>query len=166
MVDFGGWDMPVKYATSIAEEHRALRANAAIFDVSHMSAVAVQGPYALSFLEVVMANTAARLVNNEAQYRCVLERDGLQTSSRQGSGLALSPYIYIYISLCLSSSLCLFSSFLSVCLYLSLRTPSSLFVRPFSLSTSTSLCLIFGLSPAISCAYSHRGFRSSSRTAH
>lgn len=68
MVDFGGWDMPVKYETSIATEHRAVRAAAAVFDVSHMSAVAVQGPHALAFLEMTMANTAARLVNNEAQY--------------------------------------------------------------------------------------------------
>lgn len=68
MVDFGGWDMPVKYKTSIAEEHRAVRTSAAIFDVSHMSAVAFQGPHALSFLELVLANTAARLANNEAQY--------------------------------------------------------------------------------------------------
>lgn len=68
MVDFGGWDMPVKYKTSIAEEHRAVRTAGGLFDVSHMSAVAFQGPHALAFLEMVLANSAARLIDNEAQY--------------------------------------------------------------------------------------------------
>ena len=53
-------------------QHRAVRTAAALFDVSHMSAVAVEGPNALAFLELTMANTAARLTDNEAQYRSEL----------------------------------------------------------------------------------------------
>jgi glycine cleavage system aminomethyltransferase T len=49
-----------------------VRTAAALFDVSHMSAVAVEGPNALAFLELTMANTAARLTDNEAQYRSEL----------------------------------------------------------------------------------------------
>eukprot|EP00730_Choanoeca_flexa_P019121 TRINITY_DN9332_c0_g1_i1.p1 TRINITY_DN9332_c0_g1~~TRINITY_DN9332_c0_g1_i1.p1 ORF type:complete len:1095 (+),score=303.67 TRINITY_DN9332_c0_g1_i1:124-3408(+) len=77
MVNFGGWEMPVKYGTSINDEHRAVRTSAALFDVSHMSAVAVEGPHALPFLETVMANTAARLVDNEAQYSYLLRENGV-----------------------------------------------------------------------------------------
>eukprot|EP00049_Salpingoeca_infusionum_P009050 m.150125 g.150125 ORF g.150125 m.150125 type:complete len:1115 (+) comp14222_c0_seq1:189-3533(+) len=75
MVNFGGWDMPVKY-NNIAEEHKAVRTQAGLFDVSHMSCVGVEGPNALAFLELVMANTAARLVDNEAQYTYMLKTDG------------------------------------------------------------------------------------------
>lgn len=52
-------------------QHDTVRHSAALFDVSHMSAVAVQGPNALPFVETVLANSAARLVDNEAQYTCV-----------------------------------------------------------------------------------------------
>ena len=33
--DFGGWDMPLKYANDVAE-HEAVRTLAGIFDLSHM----------------------------------------------------------------------------------------------------------------------------------
>ena len=38
MVEFGGWDMPIQY-TSVLEEHRACRTDAAVFDVSHLGSV-------------------------------------------------------------------------------------------------------------------------------
>ena len=36
MVDFAGWEMPVQYKDSISDSHLNVRANAGIFDVSHM----------------------------------------------------------------------------------------------------------------------------------
>ena len=33
--DFGGWDMPLKYGSELAE-HRAVRESAGLFDLSHM----------------------------------------------------------------------------------------------------------------------------------
>ena len=36
MVDFGGWDMPISYGSQI-EEHHAVRRDAGMFDVSHMT---------------------------------------------------------------------------------------------------------------------------------
>ena len=36
MVDFAGWEMPVQYKDSITDSHLNVRANAGIFDVSHM----------------------------------------------------------------------------------------------------------------------------------
>ncbi len=42
MVDFGGWDMPINYGSQI-EEHHAVRQNAGVFDVSHMTVVDIAG---------------------------------------------------------------------------------------------------------------------------
>ena len=36
--DFGGWDMPLKYGSELAE-HRAVRESAGLFDLSHMGEV-------------------------------------------------------------------------------------------------------------------------------
>ncbi len=46
MVPFGGWDMPVQYASGIIQEHLATRRNAGLFDVSHMGRFRVTGPAA------------------------------------------------------------------------------------------------------------------------
>ena len=43
MVPFAGWDMPVQYR-SIVAEHKAVRASAGLFDVSHMGEVRMRGP--------------------------------------------------------------------------------------------------------------------------
>ena len=42
MVDFGGWAMPVNYGSQV-EEHLAVRSDAGMFDVSHMTIVDVSG---------------------------------------------------------------------------------------------------------------------------
>lgn len=51
MVPFGGYDMPVQYATGILAEHRHTRAAAGLFDVSHMGQVLLKGADAASALE-------------------------------------------------------------------------------------------------------------------
>ena len=38
MVDFGGWEMPVNYGSQI-DEHHAVRNDAGMFDVSHMTII-------------------------------------------------------------------------------------------------------------------------------
>ena len=42
MVEFGGWDMPIQYG-GVLEEHRACRADAVVFDVSHLGTVECTG---------------------------------------------------------------------------------------------------------------------------
>ncbi|GMV80111.1 MAG: hypothetical protein AMXMBFR7_12950 [Planctomycetota bacterium] len=76
LVPFGGWEMPVEYPGGIFAEHAAVRAAAGLFDVSHMSALEVRGPYALAFLECCLANSAARLVDHEAQYSYLVRETG------------------------------------------------------------------------------------------
>ena len=48
--DFGGWQMPLKYQSELAEHH-AVRKAAGLFDLSHMGEVWVTGPDAGKFLD-------------------------------------------------------------------------------------------------------------------
>ena len=43
MVDFGGWEMPIKYPTDIVAEHLYTRHACSLFDVSHMGRILVDG---------------------------------------------------------------------------------------------------------------------------
>ena len=36
--DFGGWNMPLKYGSELAE-HKAVRGSAGLFDLSHLSLI-------------------------------------------------------------------------------------------------------------------------------
>ena len=45
MVPFAGWEMPVQYE-GVIPEHRAVRTDAGVFDVSHMGEIEVEGPTA------------------------------------------------------------------------------------------------------------------------
>ncbi|MFN3324924.1 MAG: glycine cleavage system aminomethyltransferase GcvT [Bryobacteraceae bacterium] len=75
MVDFGGWDLPVQYS-GIIEEHRAVRNDAGLFDVSHMGEIEVQGPEALDLVNYVATNDASRLSRGQAQYSGLLYEHG------------------------------------------------------------------------------------------
>ena len=61
MVPFGGYDMPVQYASGILAEHKHTRTAAGLFDVSHMGKVRVHGPGSLDFLNGVLANDLERI---------------------------------------------------------------------------------------------------------
>ena len=67
MVDFAGWHMPVQF-TSILEEHKNVRANAGLFDVSHMGEVFVSGKDALKFLNSVVPQEISKLYDSKAIY--------------------------------------------------------------------------------------------------
>ncbi|HBR96664.1 MAG TPA: glycine cleavage system aminomethyltransferase GcvT [Gammaproteobacteria bacterium] len=76
MVDFAGWDMPVQY-TSLLEEHRAVRADAGAFDVSHMLAVDVTGADSTAWLRYLLANDVAKITSpGKALYSCMLNAEG------------------------------------------------------------------------------------------
>ena len=75
MVDFAGWNMPINYGSQI-EEHHAVRQDAGMFDVSHMTVVDVQGAEAQPFLQRLLANDVAKLkVPGKALYSCMLKQD-------------------------------------------------------------------------------------------
>jgi aminomethyltransferase len=76
IVDFGGWDMPLHYGSQV-EEHHAVRAEAGMFDVSHMTVVDVTGADAGAWLRRLLANDVERLQDpGKALYTCMLNEDG------------------------------------------------------------------------------------------
>jgi len=76
MVDFGGWDMPISYGSQI-EEHHAVRRDAGMFDVSHMTVVDLHGPRTREFLRHLLANSVDKLkVSGKALYSCMLNEQG------------------------------------------------------------------------------------------
>ncbi|TBR40341.1 MULTISPECIES: glycine cleavage system aminomethyltransferase GcvT [Dyella] len=76
MVDFGGWDMPINYGSQI-EEHHAVRREAGMFDVSHMTVVDLHGDQARAFLRHLLANNVDKLkVQGKALYSCMLNENG------------------------------------------------------------------------------------------
>ena len=60
MVPFGGWDMPVNYGSQI-DEHHAVRRDAGMFDVCHMTVVDIRGSGARPFLRYLLANNVDKL---------------------------------------------------------------------------------------------------------
>ena len=76
MVPFGGWDMPLHYGSQLQEHHR-VRAEAGVFDVSHMTIVDLEGPGTHAFLRRLLANDVARLTApGSALYSCMLNEAG------------------------------------------------------------------------------------------
>lgn len=72
---FGGWDMPLHYGSQIAEHH-AVRRQAGVFDVSHMTVIDVAGTGAEQYLRDLLANDVGRLVDGQALYSCMLNARG------------------------------------------------------------------------------------------
>jgi aminomethyltransferase len=72
MVPFAGWEMPVQYA-GVIDEHRAVRAAAGLFDVSHMGEVRVSGAGAEGFLQGLTPNDVAKLEPGRAHYSALLD---------------------------------------------------------------------------------------------
>src|SRR3990172_9629212 len=76
LVDFGGWEMPLHYGSQI-EEHRRVRSEAGVFDVSHMLALDIGGAGSRAFLRYALANDVARLERSgRALYSCLLNERG------------------------------------------------------------------------------------------
>lgn len=76
IVDFGGWDMPLHYGSQ-KEEHHAVRQNAGVFDVSHMTIVDLAGERVRDFLQYLVANDVAKLKDyGKALYTSMLNNDG------------------------------------------------------------------------------------------
>ncbi len=77
MVPFAGWEMPVQYEGVIVE-HRAVRADCGVFDVSHMGELEVEGMHAFDLLQSLLSNDVARLEVGAAQYTLLTnERGGI-----------------------------------------------------------------------------------------
>jgi len=73
--DFGGWNMPVRYTSDLAEHH-AVRQAAGLFDISHMAEFVVAGPLAARFLDYVLAGRLSTMKVGKAKYSLVLAASG------------------------------------------------------------------------------------------
>ncbi|MFK4761080.1 glycine cleavage system aminomethyltransferase GcvT [Microbacterium sp. ZW T5_45] len=69
--DFGGWQMPVRYISDLAEHH-AVRQAAGIFDISHMAEFTVRGAQAGEFLDYALAGRLSALAVGKAKYSLLL----------------------------------------------------------------------------------------------
>jgi aminomethyltransferase len=75
MVPFAGFEMPVQYE-GVIPEHRAVRSDCGVFDVSHMGELHVDGPTAQTFLQAMLSNDVDRVGDGEAQYTLLTNERG------------------------------------------------------------------------------------------
>ena len=73
MVDFGGWEMPLSYELGTVDEHLACRSSAAIFDVSHLGTVLIEGDDAIDRLQWALTNDLHKISPGRAQYTHLLD---------------------------------------------------------------------------------------------
>ena len=75
MVPFAGWSVPISYGSAVAE-HRQVRAECGIFDVSHMGEIFVSGKQAIDLLQYLTINDVKRLTDGQGQYNAMLNEHG------------------------------------------------------------------------------------------
>lgn len=75
IVDFAGWDMPVKY-TEIMDEHINVRQHCGIFDISHMGIFKISGKDAVLFSDYMMTVDLQKLIPMTAIYGLICNKNG------------------------------------------------------------------------------------------
>ncbi len=75
MEDFHNFLMPIQY-DSILSEHRCVRNNAGIFDVSHMGEFVIEGKGATELVQNIITNDVNNLPDFKAVYSPVCDEDG------------------------------------------------------------------------------------------
>ena len=73
--DFGGWNMPVRYTSDLAE-HAAVRTAAGLFDISHMAEFFISGNDSRAFLDYALVGVASEIGNLRAKYSLIVEASG------------------------------------------------------------------------------------------
>jgi len=76
MVEFAGYAMPVNYPAGIKAEHLHCRAEASLFDVSHMGQARLVGPDAAARLERVIPSDLQNLAPGRMRYTVLLAESG------------------------------------------------------------------------------------------
>ena len=76
IVPFGGWAMPLQYATGTVAEHLACRNDAVVFDVSHLGTVRCNGATMFDALQSTLTNDLRKVTPGRAQYTHLLNDDG------------------------------------------------------------------------------------------
>ena len=71
IVDFHDFLLPLSYGSEL-QEHKCVRSNVGLFDVSHMQVIDVTGDDAKAFLLFMLSNDIAKVVVGQAQYSLLL----------------------------------------------------------------------------------------------
>ncbi|GAA1927651.1 glycine cleavage system aminomethyltransferase GcvT [Nocardioides lentus] len=74
--EFGGWSMPLEYATGVVAEHTAVREKVGLFDVSHLGTVLVTGAGAADLVDATLSNDLGRIQHGQAQYTLCCDDSG------------------------------------------------------------------------------------------
>ncbi|MCP4500527.1 MAG: glycine cleavage system aminomethyltransferase GcvT [Deltaproteobacteria bacterium] len=75
LVDFGGFEMPVRYSSD-KKEHLAVREGVGLFDVSHMGEVFLEGEGALALVDRLFTNDPTAIKDGQAMYAGLLNKKG------------------------------------------------------------------------------------------
>src|ERR1700756_5309290 len=73
---FAGYEMPVQYPTGIIAEHLHTRAQAGLFDVSHMGQIRLPGAAAARALEALVPGDLQALAPGHMRYTLLLNETG------------------------------------------------------------------------------------------
>jgi len=73
--EFAGWEMPARYESVLAE-HRAVRAGAGVFDISHLGRFELTGPGGRLAARRLLCNDIDRVDPGRCQYTMILNEDG------------------------------------------------------------------------------------------
>jgi aminomethyltransferase len=73
--DFGGWNMPVRYTSDLAE-HRAVRKAAGLFDLCHMGEIEIVGPEAAAALDYALVGKLSAVAVGRAKYSMMCDATG------------------------------------------------------------------------------------------
>ncbi|MDR2090089.1 MAG: hypothetical protein LBP62_00270 [Clostridiales bacterium] len=75
-VEFGGFYMPVQFQSGILNEHKAVRNEAGIFDVSHMGEFVLEGENAEKDLNYLFTNDFAEMPEYKVKYTLMCNENG------------------------------------------------------------------------------------------
>jgi aminomethyltransferase len=75
IVEFAGFMMPIQYSSIIAE-HKAVRNNVGVFDVSHMGEIFIRGTKAAEFVQNLTVNDVTKLYPGRVQYSAMCYPEG------------------------------------------------------------------------------------------
>ncbi|MEX0875892.1 MAG: glycine cleavage system aminomethyltransferase GcvT [Phycisphaerales bacterium] len=76
MVEYAGWEMPIKYDTSIRDEHIQTRTSGGIFDVSHMGRLSFKGKDAVRLLEHTCSRKIGSMQEGQCRYGLICNEQG------------------------------------------------------------------------------------------
>ncbi|MGJ8635522.1 MAG: glycine cleavage system aminomethyltransferase GcvT [Phycisphaerales bacterium] len=76
MVDYAGWEMPIKYDTSVHDEHVHCRTNGSLFDVSHMGRLSIKGKDAARLLERTCSRRIGDMQHGQCRYSFMCNETG------------------------------------------------------------------------------------------